>query len=60
MTKTSRELKITNNLHYYNKKGGANASPFLFLCVGHDTNLTGTNPVAGIYRQAKRKASRCQ
>lgn len=29
-----------------------------FLCVGHDTNLTGSNPVAGIYRQAKRMASR--
>ena len=28
------------------------------LCVGHDTNLTGSNPVAGIYRQAKRMASR--
>lgn len=27
-------------------------------CVGHDTNLTGSNPVAGIYRQAKRMASR--
>ena len=32
----------------------------LFMCVGHDTNLTGSNPVAGIYRQAKRMASRCQ
>lgn len=31
MTQTSRELKITNNLHYYNKKGGANASPFYFF-----------------------------
>lgn len=30
----------------------------LFSCVGHDTNLTGSNPVAGIYRQAKRMASR--
>ena len=30
------------------------------MCVGHDTNLTGSNPVAGIYRQAKRMASRCQ
>ena len=29
-----------------------------FSCVGHDTNLTGSNPVAGIYRQAKRMASR--
>ena len=30
----------------------------LYVCVGHDTNLTGWNPVAGIYRQAKRKTSR--
>ena len=30
--------------------------PF-FMCVGHDTNLTGSIPVAGIYRQAKRMAS---
>ena len=36
------------------------ASSWGFLmCVGHDTNLTGSNPVAGIYRQAKRMASRC-
>ena len=28
-----------------------------FVCVGHDTNLTGSIPVAGIYRQAKRMAS---
>lgn len=27
------------------------------MCVGHDTNLTGSIPVAGIYRQAKRMAS---
>ena len=32
----------------------------LFSCVGHDTNLTGLTPVAGIYRQAKQMASRCQ
>ena len=31
-----------------------------FLCVGHDTNLAGSTPAAGIYRQAKRTASRCQ
>lgn len=36
-----------------------NALRSLFsLCVGHDTNLTGSIPVAGIYRQAKRMASR--
>ena len=31
-----------------------------FLCVGHDTDLVGSNPTAGIYRQAKRTTSRCQ
>lgn len=30
------------------------------LCVGHDTDLVGSNPTAGIYRQAKRTTSRCQ
>lgn len=34
------------------------ASDAVVLCVGHDINLTGSNPVAGIYRQAKRMASR--
>ena len=33
-------------------------TPSFYLCVGHDTNLTGSIPVAGIYRQAKRMASR--
>ena len=33
-------------------------APIASSCVGHDTNLTGSNPVAGIYRQAKRMASR--
>ena len=37
-----------------------NQRPCFLMCVGHDTNLTGSNPVAGIYRQAKRMASRCQ
>ena len=32
----------------------------IFLCVGHDTDLVGSNPTAGIYRQAKRTTSRCQ
>lgn len=42
-----------------NKKGWQiSESVTLFMCVGHDTNLTGSNPVAGIYRQAKRMASR--
>ena len=31
-----------------------------FVCVGHDTDLVGSNPTAGIYRQAKRTTSRCQ
>ena len=30
------------------------------MCVGHDTDLVGSNPTAGIYRQAKRTTSRCQ
>jgi len=40
------------------KKGSHTAS--FFVCVGYDTNLTGWNPFAGIYRQTKRKTSRCQ
>ena len=32
----------------------------VFMCVGHDTDLVGSNPTAGIYRQAKRTTSRCQ
>ena len=28
--------------------------------LGHDTDLVGSNPTAGIYRQAKRTTSRCQ
>ena len=31
-----------------------------FLCVGHNTDLVGSNPTADIYRQAKRTTSRCQ
>lgn len=32
----------------------------VIVCVGHDTDLVGSNPIAGIYRQAKRTTSRCQ
>ena len=42
----------------YNKQEGVREDSLFCLCVGHDTNLTGSNPVAGIYRQAKRMASR--
>ena len=47
---------------YKNKSDACmNLQASLFcLCVGHDTDLVGSNPTAGIYRQAKRTTSRCQ
>ena len=43
------------------KKMTSQTQDHLFLvCVGHDTDLVGSNPTAGIYRQAKRTTSRCQ
>lgn len=39
---------------------GGNLVAASFVCVGHDTDLVGSNPTAGIYRQAKRTTSRCQ
>ena len=42
----------------YESSHDVNCDCFFLSCVGHDTNLTGSNPVAGIYRQAKRMASR--
>ena len=58
MTKDELYSKIAEMLPVEN----TDSKPFRILlsCVGHDTNLTGSNPVAGIYRQAKRMASRCQ
>ena len=41
-------------------KGQSAMVDFSILCVGHDTDLVGSNPTAGIYRQAKRTTSRCQ
>ena len=45
---------------FANDLPGKRQKGYLLMCVGHDTNLVGSNPTAGIYRQAKRTTSRCQ